>query len=738
MRPRTAILNYSEWNRLNESKKIGSNYSRSLILENDDHKSLIPDWLEWTRDVVWEGDSNSATVFFVNSDPKLQFINTGIEDKVIEIQFKGAKCSSASGRYLTIKSTGNNYLYCLSNEPWFLYDSKEGVNSKSTTGRFSSKVGGIIFKEVEKLVGTSIAAPVKDLPKEINGDTAKWAKETFEKFLWESKQRLSWTYISLYNLGIIDLAKSDVNKAIEQKFKPVKLTIKEAGNPIDFYNFKFKGITNENRNLTLTSGKYVKSFAIFEQDPPSLWWPKLCQALGIATDSQTLMPDSYLRVTDYGITKWEGGKIKRNTFEVVEEVVFGEKSLDSDNHDKLQKFRDEGYIYYPKFLFTQDPEDARVKHYLVGIKEMDETVIEFDTKTGKLKTWINKVFTKLSNIMGATGRRLIMPKSKKTIKAWEEIAMAEADLLKTLKSKRPDKFKRRSDVYTPEGLAAVIELWRTDEINEFDYKRFRSVLNPWDKETQELESQGKESFRKEDTRNWIDKLVDDVEEWNIDISRQLAQTWIDTEDERDDIVNFISAAWNATVLAGKAGVPGFGPAALIDELPDNIFSWAKDTAEAVLEPYHIDLDFSEVTFLITELNNPAISKSPSMPPTVLGKIGGKISITTWSKDSKKKKVSTSISGDIGLTATIDLSKKSLELAYKEAWMQSEKIDLKGMLGGGESFWTNVANNLLPTVIINRNLNEDQNSKEFGESNTSIDFRFPVFGTYYLSIQKKNR
>ena len=59
-----------------------------------------------------------------------------------------------------------------------------------------------------------------------------------------------------------------------------------------------------------------------------------------------------------------------------------------------------------------------------------------------------------------------------------------------------------------------------------------------------------------------------------------------------------------------------------------------------------------------------------------------------------------------------------------------------MLGGGESFWTNVANNLLPTVIINRNLNEDQNSKEFGESNTSIDFRFPVFGTYYLSIQKK--
>ena len=78
MRPRTAILNYSEWNRLNESKKIGSNYSRSLILENDDHKSLIPDWLEWTRDVVWEGDSNSATVFFVNSDPKLQFISTGI------------------------------------------------------------------------------------------------------------------------------------------------------------------------------------------------------------------------------------------------------------------------------------------------------------------------------------------------------------------------------------------------------------------------------------------------------------------------------------------------------------------------------------------------------------------------------------------------------------------------------------------------------------------------------------
>ena len=90
------LLNFSDWNRVVESNRINSGFNsvyKSAIFE-DEQISLIPDWLEWTRDVLWTGSEQLTKVIFVNSDPQLRVSAdpSGTEGvSIIQIDFKGSR-----------------------------------------------------------------------------------------------------------------------------------------------------------------------------------------------------------------------------------------------------------------------------------------------------------------------------------------------------------------------------------------------------------------------------------------------------------------------------------------------------------------------------------------------------------------------------------------------------------------------------------------------------------------------
>lgn len=651
-----AILNYSDWNRIVESN-IHSNQNSFLklsILEQDDQKSLIPNWLEWTRDVVWSGNEQSAKVILINSQPELRISGdqSGIEGvSVVQISFKGAKCIK-NGQNKYVDFTGPFLLFALSNEPWFLYESLEGARSKSTSDRFSAKWGGFIFNEIKR-TGGQASAPVnqQSLPAQITNDIVKWAKDNFLKILWNSKARLSWTYISLYNMGIIDLAKEDINKQI--KF-PKNITIKDPGIKSSFYdiqkNIEASMKTNESRFS-------IKSFSVFEQD------------------------EYYKNIVDE-----EGNSIRLIKYNVIDEIVIRENATEDEKKaawDKVEKYQEEGYKVVPKSLFTDNQNDLGIR--LVLERELDEVVFKLDRKTGKVSTWINKLKAKIKG----TGRSILYPKDDRTAKAWEAIALAESDLLRTLKKLLPKQFYTKKDVMSKEGLDAVIKLWKQNKISDKDYKRFRAVLYEWDEETKNKEKEANKSYleRLWDDAKWFGeeakKGFDDAYNTGKEVVKNVKDGLVDAA---EGTAKALSDGWNALQFDPNNTIHQKEIQWVIDQIQQGVekgIEWGKeegiDLIENTLTPYGIYISLDNLEAEVTEINNPALSDIKEAAPTIKGTIGGTLTIITQRKGQKVNGVDIEVSGDLQLEGGVDLDKKSLVVKFKSMSLETiGESDLSGL------------------------------------------------------------
>jgi len=688
MNLKRAILNYSDWNRIVESNLNfdQNSFLKFSILEQDEQRSLIPNWLEWTRDVLWSGTDQSANVIFINSQPELKISGdqSGTEGvNLIQISFKGAKCTK-NGQTKFIGSTGPFLLYARSDEPWFLYESLEGAQTKSTSqGRFSAKWGGFIFNEIKKTSGQTLATVNQQgLPAQITNDVVNWAKGNFLQLLWNSKARISWTYISLYNLGIIDLAKEDINKAI--KF-PKNITIKDPGIKSSFYDIQ-KNI--ESSMKTNESMYYIKPFAIFEQD------------------------EYYKQTVDS-----EGNEVSLVKYNVIDEIVIRESASEEEKKaawDRCEKYNEEGHRVVPKSLFTNNPDDLGIR--LVLEREFDEVVIKLDKKTGKISTWINKLKAKTK----AAGRTILMPKSDKTYKAWEAIALAESDLLRTLKKKLPKKFYNKKDAMSKEGLDAVIKLWKENKISESDYKRFRAVLYEWDEETKNKE--------KEASKSLLDKLWDDAKWFGEEAKKGFDDAYNTGKKIVTNVKDGVISAGEATAKAISDGwnVLQLDPnntfhqkeiqAAFdkIGEIKDDVVEWGKEEGinfiENTLTPYGIYISLDNLNVEVVEINNPALSKIKDAAPTIKADVNGTISIITQIKGGKTSGVDIEVNGDLQLEGDVDLDKKALTIKFKSLSLETiGESDLSGL------FSDNSLSNFLPYFKIYNKENGKSTAKIWWEN-----------------------
>lgn len=645
------LLNFSDWNRLVESNRIDSGFNsvyKSAIFE-DEQISLIPDWLEWTRDVLWTGSEQSCKVMFVNSDPQLKISAdlSGTEGvSIIQIDFKGAKCFKNAAN-TGIESTGPLQLFARSNEPWWIYESIEDAKaggSKSTMGKFTSKWDGFLFKKIRETAGNPAMAQVDKtkIPSEIGANgTAEWAKGKFLKMLWNSNARLKWTYISLYNLGIIDQAKADINKQIKL---PKNITFKDPGVKSSFYDIQ--------KNIE-SSFKTNESLRLYEQD------------------------EYYVNVVDD-----KGNPIEVKKYNVIDELIETD-SMSWEEHkkilDKKEEYVKEGYKARRKSEFTGDMEND-LSHWLILEREFDEIKVQVDRKTGKLKAWINKLKGKTKGAI----RTVLEVKDPRTLKAQQAIALAEIECHQLLKEKFPKEFRYKKDSISRNGLEKIRELYNNGKLSKSEFNRFRAVLYDFDWELKQEEFKAGKSA--------IDRFWDNLKGFGSDVYDASVEAYKETKrivgdikdktvETADDAAKAFAQTWNKAVDE----IPGMEEVDwLVKEIEkgynkgkEDLYNWGKDEFENLIEttmmPYGVYISLDNIEAEITELNNPATTQgSRNIVPTVKGNISGTLTVITKVKGKEIEGLDIEVKGEIGLKANVDLATKKLKVEYQYSKLTTDE------------------------------------------------------------------
>lgn len=692
MKRNSAILNYSDWGRLAnltriQESKFNSIYSKShLILEDQEHVSLIPDWLEATQEVVWTGhpDEGTTTVWFINSTPSITTDLSSSGVKLVRIEFKGAKCIKSKNQILIDKEgSGINILWCKSDQPWYLFENKEltGVN-------FYCKPSGALYLKIKQISGETpgTAPQVKDLP-----EGAKiWSEKTFNSKLWKTNQVKSWMYISLYNLKIIDQAKADLNKNIKL---PKYITLKEAGIDTKFSSFRenARKSVEAQRESVETSGKWDM---IFE-----------------------------------GEKEKDGDGMR--TYEVIDTIVFSKEYPHTKTEEDLKleerraEYENEGYMTKPRAFFTGRAEDWNT--YLVVNMETPEVVISMDRKTGKFKTWLRNSISAAQNKANAAYLRIVTPNDDKSYKAYLAIENSKSDMFRALNKWNNKVFPSRKECFTRTGILTIRRMYEENRISKKELNQWSYLLYEWDYELH-AENERIRKAKEKANRGYLEIIGDGLSEWGSDVQDGIegAVDWVNdvgveigdqlytglegikdaAEWVGDGIQRGLVSSAEAIEYIGKmsdaiakCGMFGSNPVldltfqaiaktgALVGEIKDiaqDPGAWAIEKAEGLLTPYGIKLILEDVKIEITELNNPAttgkteiVSGNPP-PPTVIGKLSGSIGIEIGKRGTRPKTKKLQVNGSIELDADIDLLNKKLKVSLMNWQMSTSEINLGDM------------------------------------------------------------
>lgn len=696
MRRNSAILNYSDWGRLaNQSRiqesRFNSIYLKShLILEDQEHLSLIPDWLEATQEVVWSGhpDEGNTTVWFINSTPSITTELSPSGVKLVRLEFKGAKCLKSRNQILIEKEGSSiNILWCKSDQPWYLFENKE-----LTGTNFYCKPSGGLYSKIKQVSGeTSGTAPsVKDLPEGANA----WAEKTFNSKLWKTDQVKSWMYISLYNLKIIDQAKTDLNKNIKL---PKFIILKEAGIDTKFSSF------GENARKSVEAQK---------------------ESVEVPGNLEMLLEGEKEKKKD-----GEGDGMR--SYILIDTIVFSKDYPHTKTEEdlKLEKrraeYENEGYMAKPRAFFTGRTEDWNT--YLIVNMETPEIVISIDRKTGKFKTWLRNAINALQNKTTAAYLRVVTPNDDKSYKAYLALQNSKSDMFRALNKWNSKVFPSRKECFSRTGLLTVRRMYDENRISKKELNQWSWLLYDWDYELHAENERIRKAKEKAD-RGYFEIVGDELLEWGsdvqegiegaadwvadvgVEIGNQLYSGWEGVRDAADWVADgfergLVSGAEAveylgkmADVLA-KSGVYGSNPAldlalnavaktgSIVGEIKDisqDPEAWAIEKAEGLLTPYGIKLILEEVKVEITEMNNPVttgrselVSGNPA-PPTVVGKLSGSIGIEIGKRGTRPQTKKLQVNGSIELDADINLLDKKLKVSLMNWKMSTSEINLGDM------------------------------------------------------------